>query len=81
MNIDMSSKAVSRRLEQVEQLRRLCLSLSQSSGAEKYQKASNIPVGFQRLKEFVPGEPCNHSFQANFARERIWVQPKNGDNR
>jgi hypothetical protein len=49
VKIDMSSEAISRRLEQVEQLRRLCLSLSQSSGAEKYQKASNIPPCFQRI--------------------------------
>ena len=55
MKIDMSSEAISRRLEQVEQLRRLCLSLSQSSGAEKYQKTSNIPGGWRVISETDKG--------------------------
>jgi hypothetical protein len=35
MKIDMSSKAVLRRLEQVEALRRLCLSLARSGAARE----------------------------------------------
>ncbi len=54
MKIDMSSEAISRRLRHVEQLRRLCLSLSSSSAGRDIAQRFPDNESVQRTNRALP---------------------------
>ena len=61
MKIDMRSEAVTRRLRQVEQLRRLCLSLSSSSAGRDIARRYPDNERVQRTNRSLP---ATHRFSA-----------------
>lgn len=51
MKIDMSARAITLRLKQVNQLRRTCLALAQSSAGKKIQEKYKANASVQRTSK------------------------------